>query len=412
MGSYAYSRLTQDGVSLLVGLTWLDWVLLMVLFIFLMAGFRRGFWVTLGTIVGLAAGAAAAFFSIPLVSEWVADPAWRILAIIAAALVLVLVGQGIGAGIGRAIRLRMALPGLRTADRLAGAVVNTVVAAALISLVAFSASSMGLPSVTSAISQSRVITTINNLAPESAKSFVAKVRADVAGSDVVPELPRPVISETPTASPSAPEPGNALEQARESVVRISGTALVCGQNQTGSGFAVSSDRVVTNAHVLSGVTEPSVEAADGTVYAGRVVHFDAMRDLAVIAVDDGELPPLKTGADLADQEAGYILGYPAGGPFQMGPAEVQARGTVAVNNIYGADPGQLDIYQLNADVQHGNSGGPLLNARGEVAGIVFARASGDLEVGYAISGDEAEQALTEADQMEDTVSTGQCIQGG
>ena len=111
----------------MLGLTWLDWVLIVVLLVFLLAGYRRGFWVTLGTIVGLVAGAAAAFFSIPLVSDWVPDPSWRLIAIIAAALVLVLIGQAIGSGIGRAIRLRMALPALRTADRLGGAVVGRVV---------------------------------------------------------------------------------------------------------------------------------------------------------------------------------------------------------------------------------------------------------------------------------------------
>lgn len=394
-----------------IGLTVLDWVLVVVLFVFLLAGYRRGFWVTLGTIVGLVAGAAAAFFSIPLVSDWVPDPAWRLLAIIAAALVLVLLGQAIGAAIGRAIRLRMALPTLRTMDRLAGAVVNTAVAAALISLVAFSASSMGLAPVTTAISESRVITSINTVVPESAKAMVARVRSAVAGSDVVPELPEPVTTATPSAPVATLEPGEALQAARASVVRISGTAQVCGQNQTGSGFAVSSDRVVTNAHVVSGLTEPSVEAADGSVHAGRVVHFDAARDVAVVAVDGAELPELETGAVLEDQESGVIMGYPAGGPFQMDPALVQARGEVTVNNIYGAEPGLLDIYQLQADVQQGSSGGPLLNPEGEVAGIVFARATGDIEVGYAITGEEAEQALDGAERMEDTVSTGQCIQG-
>jgi S1-C subfamily serine protease len=397
---------------LVLGLTWLDWALIVVLLVFLLAGYRRGFWITLGTVIGLIAGAAAAFFSIPLVSDWVPDPAWRLIAIIAAALVLVLIGQAIGAGIGRAIRLRMALPALRTADRLGGAVVNTGVAAVLIALVAFSASSMGLPPVTGAISQSRVITAINAAVPESAKAIIAQVRSAVAGSDVVPELPEPVVSATPTAEPTAPEPGNAIDLARTSVVRISGTAFVCGQNQTGSGFAVTGDRVVTNAHVVSGLTEPSVEDATGTVYAGRVVHFDAERDLAVVAVDGADLPTLETGADMTDGDSGYIMGYPSGGPFSMGPAEVQARGEVTVNNIYGADPGPLDIYQLNADVQLGSSGGPLLDASGDVAGVVFARAAGDVKVGYAITGDAAEDVLTGAGQMEDTVSTGQCIQGG
>ncbi|NUL46002.1 MarP family serine protease [Cellulosimicrobium funkei] len=394
-----------------LGLTVLDWVLIVILFVFLMAGYRRGFLVTLGTMVGLVAGVIAAFFSIPLVSSWITEPAWRILAIVAAALVLVLLGQGIGAALGRAIRLRMALPALRTVDRLGGAVANTAVAAVLISLVAFSASSMGLAPVTSAISESRVITTINNAAPDSAKALVARVRAAVAGTDVVPVLPEPVTTQTPAAAASTPAPGQSLQEARASVVRISGTALMCGQNQTGSGFAVASDRVITNAHVVSGLTEPSVESADGTVHAGRVVHFDAARDVAVIAVDGADLPALDVGAELADQESGYIMGYPSGGPFQMSPALVQARGEVTVNNIYGAEPGLLDIYQLEADVQLGSSGGPLLTVDGDVAGIVFARATGDIKVGYAITGDEAEEALTGAEDMEDTVSTGQCIQG-
>jgi len=393
-------------------LAWLDWALVVVLLLALLGGYRRGFWVTLGTVSGLVAGAAAAFFSIPLVSEWVPDPAWRILAIIAAALVLVLAGQAIGAGIGRAIRLRMALPVLRAVDRAAGAVVNTAVAAALVSLVAFSASSMGIPPVTSAISQSRVITAINGLAPDAAKSLVARVRSEVAGSDVVPVLEEPVVREVPTAEPSAPEPGVRIEEARAAVVRISGTAYACGQNQTGSGFAVAPDRVVTNAHVVSGLAEPAVEDSRGTVYAGRVVHFDVARDLAVIAVDGAELPTVPTGADLADGEAGYIMGYPSGGPFSMGPAEVQARGAVTVENIYGAEPGLLDVYQLNADVQLGNSGGPLLDETGTVAGVVFARAPGDVKVGFAVTGDEAGEVLTGTREMEDTVSTGQCVQGG
>lgn len=149
------------------GLTWLDAALLLILVMFLVAGYRRGFWVTLGTMAGLIAGAIASFFSIPLVSSWVNDPAWRWVAIIAAAILLIVVGQAIGAAIGRWIRLRLSLPALRTADRLAGAVANTVVAAALIGLLAFSAGTMGVPSVTSAVSQSRVISTINKVAPRS-----------------------------------------------------------------------------------------------------------------------------------------------------------------------------------------------------------------------------------------------------
>lgn len=395
------------------GLTWLDAVLLLVLAMFLVAGYRRGFWVTLGTMAGLVAGAVASFFSMPLVSSWVDDPAWRWVAIIAAAVLLVVVGQAIGAAIGRWIRLRLSLPALRTADRIAGAVANTAVAAALIALLAFSAATMGFPSVTSAVSESRVISTINKVAPDQTKSLIAQIRAGVAGAGLVPELEQSVVPEaTPTAAPTAPPLGDAMTQASQSVVRITGTSLACGQNQTGSGFAIAPDRVVTNAHVVAGLTEPAVEQLDGTVHAGRVVHFDPDRDLAVVAVDEAELPPLATGADLEDGQTAHIMGYPAGGPFSLDPAEVQARGSVPISSIYGGEAALLEIYQLHADVQQGGSGGPLLAADGTVAGVVFARSAADVAVGYAITGDEAREVFTQAEDWEQTVSTGQCIQGG
>lgn len=396
------------------GLTWLDAALLLILVMFLVAGYRRGFWVTLGTMAGLIAGAIASFFSIPLVSAWVNDPAWRWVAIIAAAILLIVVGQAIGAAIGRWIRLRLSLPALRTADRLAGAVANTVVAAALIGLLAFSAGTMGVPSVTSAVSQSRVISTINKVAPDQTKGMIAQIRAAVAGAGLVPEIDQPVAPEasTPTVAPTAPPPGDALTEASKSVVRITGTSVECGQNQTGSGFAIAPDRVVTNAHVVAGLTEPAVEQLDGTVHAGRVVHFDPDRDLAVVAVDEAQMPVLPTGADLEDGDSAHIMGYPAGGPFSLDPAEVQARGSVPISSIYGGETGMVEIYQLHADVRQGGSGGPLLAADGSVAGVVFARSAADVAVGYAITGDEARDVFTESEDWEQTVSTGQCIQGG
>lgn len=396
----------------MAGLTWLDAVLLVVLFLFLLGGYRRGFWVTLGTMAGLVLGAVASFFSIPLVSAWVTSPGWRWVVIGVVALLLILTGQAIGAGIGRWIRLRLSLPVLRTVDRLAGAVANTVVAAALISLLAFSASAMGIPTVTAAVSESRVISSINRVAPDQAKSLIAQIRSAVAGVNPLPELTDPVVEQIPTAAPTAPAPGDALQEASASVVRVSGTALACGQNQTGSGFAVAPDRVVTNAHVISGITEPTVEQLDGTVHAGRVVHFDAERDLAVIAVDDASLPVLEVGADLEDGESAYTMGYPAGGPFSLDPAQIQARGTVLVNSIYGGESQPVEIYQLNAEVQQGGSGGPLLDADGTVAGVVFARSAADVSVGYAITADEAGEVVAGVEDWEQTVSTGQCMQGG
>ena len=102
------------------------------------------------------------------------------------------------------------------------------------------------------------------------------------------------------------------------------------------------------------------------------------------------------------------MGFPAGGPFSAGPAAVQSVHAVNVPNIYGADPAPLSIYQLAANVQQGNSGGPLLTQDGRVAGMVFAKAKSQADIGYALSLEEISPAVKAAPSLNDAVSTGSC----
>ena len=94
----------------MLGLTWLDWILLISLISFLASGLRKGFFVTLGAIIGFLAGGIAAFYGIPLVSIWVTNPGWRIFWIVASGLMFILIGQGIGMAIGARIRLWLNFP--------------------------------------------------------------------------------------------------------------------------------------------------------------------------------------------------------------------------------------------------------------------------------------------------------------
>jgi S1-C subfamily serine protease len=84
---------------------------------------------------------------------------------------------------------------------------------------------------------------------------------------------------------------------------------------------------------------------------------------------------------------------------------------VLVNNIYGADPQPLQIYSLAANVQQGNSGGPLLDLQGRVAGVVFAKSTADAPVGYALSLEELRPIAESAAGLDDSVSAGQCTRG-
>lgn len=393
----------------MVGLTVLDIVLILALLSYLAYGLRNGFLVTVGGIAGFAAGAIAAFFAVPLVSGFVADTGWRLTAIVAAAVALVVLGHGLGTMIGRQVRGAMRIRPLRAVDRLVGGAVNLVVSALVMSMLAFSIGSLGVPFVSQQLAESKVIRFIDDITPDPVKATMAQLRSEVIGNGIptlIEGLDQGQTVPVPDASTDTP----ALNRAAESVLKIAGTAYQCGQNQTGTGFVVSEDRVVTNAHVVAGVSEPVVEMSDGGAMPGRVVYFDTRHDLAVLAVEDLPVQPLPLSADLPSGSLAAFAGYPHGGPFQSRPATIQDITTVLVPDIYGGNPSPEDIYRLAGNVQPGNSGGPLLTTDGQVAGVIFAKATSDAEMGFAITMDDLNPVASQAASLSAPVSSGQCIQ--
>ena len=393
----------------MVGLTVLDLVLILALLSYLVYGLRNGFLVTVGGIAGFAAGAVAAFFAVPLVSGFVQDSGWRLTAIVAAAVVLVVLGNGLGTMAGRQIRGAVRIRPLRAVDRLVGGAVNVVVSALVMSMLAFSIGSLGVPLVSQQLAESKVIRFIDGLTPDPVKATMAQLRSTVIGNGI------PTLLEGLEQGPAVPVPNAstdtpALNRAADSVLRIAGTAYQCGQNQTGTGFVVSADRVITNAHVVAGVSEPVVELPDGGAMPGRVVYFDTKHDLAVLAVDNLPADALALSPDLPNGSPAAFAGYPHGGPFQSKPATVQDITTVMVPDIYGNNASPEEIYRLAGDVQPGNSGGPLLTTEGQVAGVIFAKATSDTDMGFAITMDDLNPVATQAASLSAPVSAGQCIQ--
>lgn len=402
---------------MLFGVTWLDVILVVLLIVALVKGYHRGLWVVLGTMLGTVAGAVGGFYLIPFVSGWVSEPTLRVVVLVVATFLLIWLGQTIGVAIGRRVRLHVNLPALRRVDRILGAGAAVVVSVVILGLIALSLNSLGMAPVTREINRSAVLTATDRILPDGSQRFLAESRAAIAGLGVIPEIDTPVkeVAAEPEATPSATlEVPEEEEQAQiqDSVVRLSGFAEQCAQTQNGTGVVVAQDRILTNAHVVAGVAEPIVETQDRQVFPGWVVHIDPARDLAVVAVDGAQLPVAEHGADLEEGAAALALGFPAGGPYVATPAEVQARGELLISDIYGREDSTVDIYQLNADIEPGNSGGPLVTEDGEVAGLVFARAPGSSTIGYAIAGDEFEQLLGDVQNLDVPVQAGECIPGG
>ena len=391
------------------GSTVLDLLLILVLFVALVNGYRSGLLQSLTGIVGAVAGGVAAFFVVPLVGSWVPAAQWRTPATIAVAIVLVLIGHSLGASAGGMVGRRKKRSPLGAINRVLGAVFAAVASALVASMVAFSIGSLGIPFLSPAIASSTVVSGIDSITPDPVKALMAELRS-VAVQQGLPRIvdaftgPTPDAAEADTSSP-------ALAVAAQSVVRITGTAYACGQSQSGSGFVVSDGRVITNAHVVAGVGEPVVETPAGETMAGEIVYFDPVDDLAIISVPGLGALPLTVGANLPAGSGAAADGYPFGGPYVSDPTQVISIGTINVADIYGQDPTPRQVYTLASDVQQGESGGPLLSESGLVVGVVFAKASNTDNVGYALALEEVQPVISQAPGLSSPVSSGTCVRG-
>jgi S1-C subfamily serine protease len=387
----------------------LDVLLVILLLSYVGYGVRHGLSGSLFVIAGVIAGVVVAFFLAPVIANWVPYPALRPIVMIAVAIGLVAAGHALGGAIGRGIRAGVEKSPLSGLDRILGGIVTGIVAALVASMVAFSVGQLGVPFLSKAIAGSTVIRTIDNLTPDPVQAFLAQVRGVVAESGL------PVISDAfGGSSPTIPQidTGSAeLNAAAQSVVRIVGNALACGQSQSGTGFVVADDRVVTNAHVVAGVTEPVIEALDGQALPGQVVYFDPLDDLAIIAVPGLTAAPLALGDTVAPGTDAAVEGYPYGGPFTSGAADVITVTTTTVSDIYGDSASDREVYVLAADVREGNSGGPLLALDGSVVGVVFAKSADTPNVGYAMTMTELDPVAAQAGGLSAPVSSGTCARG-
>ncbi|WP_165070466.1 MarP family serine protease [Marisediminicola senii] len=391
----------------LVGIV--DAFLVLVLLAYLVYGYRTGLIRSVTAIAGFIAGGAAAIYVMPLVGPLIPAPEWRAPATIAAAILLVVAGLSIGAAIGRAIGTTVERTPLRVIDRVLGAAANVMVSALVASMVAFGISSLGVPVLSQPIAASSVLRAIDRATPESVTEITTRLRA-LALHDGIP-LIADAFRGTPPQIPDASVSTPALDTAAQSVVRITGNAYSCGQNRSGSGFVVAPGRVITNAHVVAGVDEPIVESAEYGALVGSVVYFDPVDDLAVIAVDDLDAAPIASAPPLQPGQRAVVNGFPLGGPFSAHPAEVVAVGPLGISDIYGENPIARDVYTIAANVQQGESGGPLLAADGTVVGVIFAKGATTPNVGYAMTLAEASPVIDAAASMRSPVDSGACPTG-
>jgi S1-C subfamily serine protease len=174
---------------------------------------------------------------------------------------------------------------------------------------------------------------------------------------------------------------------------------------------VADNYIATNAHVVAGVTSPVVEDTNGQ-HQATTVYFDPNMDFAVLKTQGLAGPPLGLdNQELKSGTSGAILGYPGGGGLTVSPTVVVDERLAIGRNIYDEGLSRRHIYEVQATVEPGNSGGPLVLADGRVAGVVFAKAVSADDFGYTLTSTEILNAVHQATSRADAVDTGECISG-
>jgi S1-C subfamily serine protease len=389
----------------------LDAVLLLVLLLLGLSGLRRGLVVGAISFAGLVVGGLVGLLlAPPAAGQFDSGPA-RAVAAVAVVLVLATVGQGAFALAGLALRRRLTWRPVRVADA-AGGGITAVLAGLLVAyLLGLVVASGPVPGLARAVRSSQVLSAVDSVAPGAVHTLFGDVRRTLRASG----FPEVFAGFGPPDLPAVNTPGGrvanrpAVRRSRRSVVQVLGTATTCDRQVSGSGFVYAPQRVMTNAHVVAGVTAPTVAVGgSGRELPAQVVAYDPGRDVAVLHVPGLDVRALRFAGEAERGDGAVVAGYPEGGGYRAVPARVRTRLTARGLDVYQRAQVTRDVYAVRAGVRPGDSGGPLLAPDGEVYGVVFAAAADHAGTGYALTAEEVSGVAERGRQATTPVSTGGC----
>ncbi|MET9291662.1 MarP family serine protease [Streptomyces sp. NPDC003077] len=374
----------------------LDILLLVAAVWFAVVGYRQGFVVGILSVIGFLGGGLVAVYLLPVIWNEITDDAtpgtFAAIAAVAIVIVCASVGQALTTHLGNKLRRYITWSPARALDATGGALVNVVAMLLVAWLIGSALAGTSLPTLGKEVRNSKVLQGVSEVLPEQANTWFNDFTSVLARNGF-PQVFTPFSNE-PIRSVAPPDPRLAgspvATRARKSIVKVVGTAPSCGKILEGSGFVFAPGRVMTNAHVVGGVSEPTVQiGGEGRTYDAKVVLYDWQRDIAVLDVPSLPAPVLRFAEDDASSGEGAIVaGFPENGGYDVRSARIRGRIQADGADIYKRGTVRRDVYSLYATVREGNSGGPLLTPDGEVYGVVFAKSRDDAQTGYALTADE------------------------
>lgn len=389
----------------------LDILLLLVILAYAASGYRRGLVAGCVSLAGFVGGAVIGVWILPWMMDLVTPGTTQ--ATVTAVLTVLVPAVAVHELAGRlALRLRRELDRgpLRVADGVGGAVANSVAVLIVAWVAASVLAASSSPLLTSAIRDSRLLGTVQDTMPDTTPAWFSRATSALTEAGF-PQVFNPFENES-TAEVAKPTGDSvtaaATNAAKLSTVKIEGSSGT--QGREGSGFVYSPRHVMTNAHVVAGIDEPSVRIGGvGRSYESRVVLFDPQRDVAVLYVPELRAPVLKFDDEAGRGDSAVVAGYPEDGDLNLQAATVANRVRATGQNIYNDGTVTREIYSIRSTVRPGNSGGPLLTTDGKVFGVVFARSTSDDETGYVLTAAEVSSDARRAANATRPVDTGELV---
>lgn len=370
-------------------------------------GYRLGFVTRVVSWVGLGLGLVVAVRLLPSFLDMVGTSSQGLVLALVVGLLLVgaSLGQALGFIIGGRLRPRRSNGVYGATDRvlggLAGLVGLVVVVWLVLPVLVANPGWIARQATTSWVAR-----TIDSGLPPPPDAM--QTLQSLVGDDSFPEV-FDALRPTPDLGP--PPQASGLDRATadrvaRSVAKIEGVA--CSRVQDGTGFVVADGLIATNAHVVAGEQDTEVIRDDGRRFDGVVVAFDPMRDLALVAVEGFDRPPLPMHQSTPPPGAvGGVFGHPGGEPLRIAPYRVARALTATGRDIYTSGETERDVLELAANLRPGDSGSPIVDPDGLVAGIAFAVARDRDDVAYALAPSEV-QAVIDG-RASTSVTTGACL---
>jgi S1-C subfamily serine protease len=392
----------------------LDLILLVVIAAFATSGYRQGFIVGILSFFGFVGGALLGAEFGPAISRALVGGQTQQDVIAMVLLVsFAVIGQFVASSIGAAMRSTVTWRSATVLDSVGGSVVSVVSFLLIAWVVASVLNGSPFPLVDGQVNNSLVLQTLDRVMPDPARTVFSDFRRLLASNSTYAEVFSRIGAERIFAIP-APNPGvldsRGYLAARGSVVRVQGVAPSCSLSIEGSGFVISPDHVLTNAHVVAGVTErQTVTTVSGRTLPATVVYYDPQVDVAVLDVPGLDLPALQFASQASPGDEAVVAGYPLDSQYlQAAPARIGVIQDVQGLNIYQDSTVTRQIYELRAVVKSGNSGGPLISPAGTVDGVVFAAAIGVQDTGFALTAAEVSADVSAGEHATAPVSTMGC----